>query len=57
MSNFKSTLDLLKNFKHRNFSECPIFWGRNEKKKNIYNFPKQAKISKIAKKKFPSILE
>jgi len=35
------------NFKHRDFSECPILLGRNEKN-NIYNFPKQAKISKIA---------
>jgi len=36
------------NFKHGDFSECPILLGRNEKKINIYNFPKQAKISKIA---------
>ncbi len=35
------------NFKHRDFSECPILLGRNEKN-NIYNFSKQAKISKIA---------
>ncbi len=35
------------NFKHRDFSECPILLGRNEKN-NIYNFPKQAKISTIA---------
>jgi hypothetical protein len=35
------------NFKHRDFSECPIILGRNDKN-NIYNFPKQAKISKIA---------
>jgi hypothetical protein len=35
------------NFKHRDFSECPILLGRNEKN-NIYNFPKQTKISKIA---------
>jgi len=35
------------NFKHWDFSECPILLGRNEKN-NIYNFPKQAKISKIA---------
>ncbi len=39
-----------KNFKHRDFSTLPNFLGRNEKKINIYNFPKQAKISKIARK-------
>jgi hypothetical protein len=35
------------NFKHPDFSECPLLLGRNEKN-NIYNFSKQAKISKIA---------
>ncbi len=39
-----------KNFKHRDFSEYPIFWGRNEKKINMSNFPKQAKIFKIPQK-------
>jgi len=38
-----------KKFQASGFSECPIFFGQ-EWKKNIYNFPKQAKISKIAQK-------
>jgi hypothetical protein len=37
-----------KNFKHQDFSECPMFWAEILKI-NIYNFPKQAKISKIAR--------
>jgi len=35
------------NFKHQDFLKCPILLSRNEKN-NIYNFSKQAKISKIA---------
>jgi hypothetical protein len=46
-----------KKFKHWDFSDCPIFLGKNEKKKkkkkkkkktNIYNFAKHAKVFKIA---------
>ncbi len=33
---------------HWDFFKCPIF-GAEIKKINIYNFPKQAKISKIAR--------
>ncbi len=38
-----------KNFKHWDFSDAQLFWVEM-KKINIYNFPKQAKISKIAQK-------
>jgi len=37
-----------KKFQASGFSECPILWA--EMKKNIYNFPKQAKISNSARK-------
>jgi hypothetical protein len=37
-----------KKFQASGFSECPIFWA-GMKKKSIYSFPKQAKISEIAR--------
>jgi len=36
-----------KNYKPWDFSECPMFWAEM-KKINIYNFPKEARIFKIA---------
>jgi hypothetical protein len=35
-----------KNFKHRDFLDCPFLGA--EMKKNIYDFPKQAKFPKFA---------
>jgi hypothetical protein len=39
-----------KKFKHQDFSECPIFLGRNEKNQHLQLSQAEAKISKIAQK-------